>query len=78
MILTLLHKSGRISLNSGPIWKIQKLTGSWEQARPEGWTESITCPPITQARRLGRLGRETGSICNSDIPVFMIGFDVIP
>ncbi len=28
MILTLLHKIGHISRNNGPIWKIQKLTGS--------------------------------------------------
>ena len=32
-------------LNNTPIWKIQKLTGSWEQARPAGRTGSIICPP---------------------------------
>ncbi len=57
MILTLFHKSARISLNIGPIWKIQKLTGSWEQARPAGQTGSIICPP---ARMFIRLGREDG------------------
>ncbi len=35
----------RISLNNGPIWKIKKLAGSWEQARPAGWLGSIICPP---------------------------------
>ncbi len=33
--------------SNGPIGKIQKVTGSWEQARrrPAGWTGSIICPP---------------------------------
>ncbi len=53
-ILTLLHKTGRISLNNGPIWKIKKLTGSWEQARPAGRNGSIICPPRGFFIRLGQ------------------------
>ncbi len=54
MILTPFHKNGHISLNHGPIWKIQKLTGSWELARSAGRTRSIICPPICFIIRLGR------------------------
>ncbi len=54
MVLTLLHKNGRISLNNGPIWKIQKLTGSWEQGRPAGRIRSIISPPTCYFIRLGR------------------------
>ncbi len=55
LILTLLQKSGRISLNNGPIWKIQKLTGSWEQAA--GRAGPTICPPKSILIRLGREDR---------------------
>ncbi len=54
LILTPFHKNCHISLNNGPIWKIQKLAGSWEQARPAGRTRSIVCPPTCFFIRLGR------------------------
>ncbi len=51
-----------ISLNNGPIWKIQKLAYPGEQARPGRRTRSNICP---SARPSIRLGRRKGSIWNT-------------
>ncbi len=56
-VLTLIHKSGNISLNSGPIWKIKKLAYPGEQARPAGWTRcNIVRPHVLLSISDGRTG----------------------